>query len=307
MSPSDPMSVFDRRLVRAHRDRAAATLAAHDFLLADSADALVERLHDVRRDFPAVLDLGCRTGLMAARLRGRKGIRTLLQADISVGMAGRARANGLPALVADEEMLPVAAGSLDLVVSNLSLHWVNDLPGALLQVRQALRPDGLFVATLLGGDTLHELRSVIFDAELAVAGGVSPRMSPLTDVRDAGALLQRAGFALPVADADRFTVTYADAFGLFADLRGMGETAANRDRNPHTPSRSFWPEVARLYAERYAEPDGRIPATFQVITVTGWAPHPAQQKALRPGSARQGLAAALGTEEKPAGDKVKPG
>ena len=301
------MSVFDRRLVRAHRDRAAATLSAHDFLLTNTADALVERLHDVRRAFPVALDLGCRTGLMGERLRGRKGIETLLQADLSVSMARRAAEAGLATLVADEETLPLAAGSLDLVVSNLSLHWVNDLPGALLQIRQALKPDGLFVATLLGGDTLQELRSVIFDAELAVAGGVSPRLSPLTDVRDAGALLQRAGFALPVADADRFTVTYANAFGLFADLRGMGEAAANRDRNPRTPSRLLWPEVARLYAERFAEPDGRIPATFQVITVTGWAPHPAQQKALRPGSARQGLAEALGTEERPTGDKVKPG
>lgn len=306
MTPSDLMTVFDRRLVRAHRDRAAATLSAHDFLLADTADALVDRLYDVRREFPVALDLGCRTGLLAARLQDRKGIRTLVQADLSAAMARRAGDKGDPTLVADEEALPFASGSLDLVVSNLSLHWVNDLPGALLQIRQVLKPDGLFVATLLGGDTLQELRSVILEAELAVAGGVSPRLSPLTDVRDAGALLQRAGFALPVADADRITVTYADAFGLFADLRGMGETAANRDRNPRPPARALWPEVARLYAERFAEPDGRIPATFQIITVTGWAPHVGQQKALRPGSAQRGLAEALGTEERPTGDKAKP-
>lgn len=308
----DSMIVFDRRLVRLHRERAARRAEPVDFLFRATADGLVDRLCDIQRDFPTALDLGCHGGEVARALDAAPEASTrigrLVQADMAAGLARRAAAQtGRASLSADEELLPFAAGSFDLILSNLSLHWVNDLPGALWQVREALKPDGCFLAGLLGGDTLRELRQVVMEAELELSGGASPRLSPVVDLREAAGLLQRAGFALPVADADTITVTYDNAFGLLADLRGMGETNAGANRNPAVPPRAFWPEVARLYHERFASPDGRIPATFQVISLLGWAPHEDQPKPLRPGSARGRLADALGTREIPAGDKAAPG
>ena len=214
-----------------------------------------------------------------------------MAADLSPALASRA---GAPAIAADEELLPFAPASLDLVVSNLSLHWVNDLPGALLQIRKALKPDGFFCAAMLGGETLVELRHCLIEAEQSVSGGMSPRVSPFADVRDAGALLQRAGFALPVVDSDVITVTYTDAFALMRDLRGMGETNAVLARRRVPASRALLFEAARLYAERFTEPDGRIPATFQVLHLAAWAPHESQQQPLRPGSGQVPLGDALG-------------
>ena len=303
---SDAHIVFDRALVRRHRDRAAAGLSTHDFLFRHVAEAIRERLDDVARRFPTVLDLGCHGGEMAAALQARGDIELLVQCDLSEAMARRALENGHPALAADEELLPFADASFDLVVSNLSLHWVNDLPGALIQIRQALKPDGLFLASLFGQGTLAELREALMAAELALSGGVSPRLSPFADLRDAAGLLQRAGFALPVADLEPVAVDYENAFRLFADLRGMGETNAAVARNPAPPPRALWAETARRYAETFAGKDGRLPATFQVIHLLGWAPHESQPRPLRPGSATSRLAEALGTEERPAGDKAAP-
>lgn len=302
----DPIAVFDRRLVARHRDRAAARFAEHDFLFGHVAEGLVDRLHDVRRDFPVVLDLGCRAGLLARRLAGEKGISTLVGVELSEGLARQARGSGVSVAVGDEELLPIAEESCDLVVSNLALHWVNDLPGALIQVNRTLKPDGLFLGAMLGGETLAELRQAVFEAEADMLGGVSPRVGPQADLRDLAGLLQRAGFALPVVDTDTVTVTYADVFRLIADLRGMAETATHRERRREVPPRLFWAEVARRYHERFAEPDGRIPASFQIIWLTGWAPHESQQKPLRPGSARNRLADALGAEERSAGEKAAP-
>ena len=303
---ADSMNVFDRRLVRRHRDRAAATLDAHDFLFREVAERLADRLDDVTRKFPLALDLGCRGGEIAGALRGRGGIHTLVQCDLSTAMARRAAANGHATLAADEELLPFAPESFDLVISNLSLHWVNDLPGCLLQVRQCLRPDGLFLAAMLGGDTLHELRQALIEAELAAAGGASPRVSPFADLRDAGGLLQRAGFALPVIDGDRVTVSYPDILKLMHDLRGMGEGNAVRER----ARRSLHPALAaradEIYRRRFGDSDGRLAATFQIIYLTAWAPATGQQRALTPGSARTRLAEALGTIEVSAGDKARP-
>jgi SAM-dependent methyltransferase len=305
-APDDPIAVFDRRLVARHRDRAAARFAEHDFLVAHTAEGLVDRLYDVRRDFPVALDLGCKAGGLSRRLAGVKGIETLVGVELSEGLAGRARAGGVAVAVGDEEALPIAEESCDLVVSNLALHWVNDLPGALIQVNRTLKPDGLFLGAMLGGETLAELRQAVFDAEAELLGGVSPRIGPQADLRDLAGLLQRAGFALPVVDTDIVTVTYADAFRLIGDLRGMAETAAHRERRREIPPRLVWAEVARRYHERFAEPDGRIPARFQVMWLSGWAPHESQQKPLRPGSARTRLADALGTEERSAGEKAAP-
>jgi len=303
---ADPIAVFDRALVARHRERAAARFAQHDFLFAHVAEGLVDRLYDVRRGFPTVLDLGCHAGGLARRLAGEKGIETLVGVELSEGLARRARDAGVAVAVGDEELLPVAEESCDLVISNLALHWVNDLPGALIQVNRALKPDGLFLAAMLGGETLAELRQAMVEAEQDLIGGVSPRVGPQSDLRDLASLLQRAGFALPVVDSDVVTVTYDTAFRLIADLRGMAQTATHRERRPAIPPRAFWPEVARRYHERHAGPDGRIPATFQVMWLTGWAPHESQQKPLRPGTARHRLADALGTTEETTGVKAAP-
>ncbi len=287
----DPLNVFDRAQLRRQRDRAARRLDEHDFLFRETAERLADRLSDVTRTFPVALDLGCRTGLLARLLGGRGNISRLYRCDLSPAMA---RLAGAPAVVADEEALPFAAGSLDLVISNLALHWVNDLPGCLLQIRHALKEDGLLLASMLGGETLIELRRCLLDAELEEKGGASPRVSPFADVRDAGALLQRAGFALPVVDIDTITVTYGEPMRLLADLRGMGETNAVTARTRTFTGRRTLLRALELYRQRYADPQGRIPATFQILTLTAWRPHVSQQRALAPGSARASLADALG-------------
>ena len=297
------MTVFDRRVVRLHRERAAAGLGAHDFLFREVAGRLAERLEDVRRKFPVALDLGGHGGVLASALGGRGGIETLVETDLAPAMLGRSR--GLR-VAADEELLPFADASFDLVASVLSLHWVNDLPGALVQIRRALRPDGLFLAALPGGETLHELRHALAEAEAEVEGGASPRLSPLIDVAGAGALLQRAGFALPVVDVDTIRVTYPDALALMRELRGMGESNALAARRGSFIRRATLAAAAAAYEARFAEADGRIPATFQVLYLTAWAPHEAQQRPLRPGSARSRLADALDAPERPAGDRARP-
>jgi SAM-dependent methyltransferase len=274
--------------------------------LREGAAQLADRLLDVTRTFPLALDLGCHTGQLGEMLRGHPKIGTLIQSDLSPGMARQAlAATALPTLVADEETLPVAPGSLDLVVSNLSLHWVNDLPGALTQIRQALKPDGLFLATLFGGETLRELRTALMEAEAETAGGVTPRVSPFVDVRDAGNLLTRAGFALPVTDTDNLTVTYRDMFKLMTDLRAMAETNAVHERLRRPSRRTTFLRAAAIYAERFpAAAADRIAATFQFVTLTAWAPHQSQQQPLRPGSAKARLSTVLDAVESPTGDHI---
>ncbi len=280
--------VFNRRAVRRNRDRAAARFSEHDFLFREVAERLLDRLDDVARAFPLALDLGCRTGLIG-QLRGTRGkIETLVQCDLSEKMA---RAAG--GFVADEEAPPFAPGTFDLVLSALSLHWTNDLPGALAQIRSILKPDGFFLGALFGADTLKELRRALTDAELEVAGGASPRVAPFADVRDLGALLQRAGFALPVVDADTIAVSYDDPLRLMRDLRGMGEGNAIAKRLERFSRRRLFAHAAERYRGSHAGSDGRVPATFQVVFLAGWAPHPGQPKPLRPGSAKASLAQAL--------------
>lgn len=304
---------FDRAAHRTHRCRAARCLGDHDFLLREVAARLVDRLDDVKRDFATVLDLGCHGGEIGQLIAGRRGHSTLVQCDLSPAMAARARnatqnANGASAhvLAADEERIPFADATFDLVLSNLSLHWVNDLPGTLVQIRRILKPDGLFLGAMLGGETLHELRGALMEAELACEGGASPRISPFAGVRDAGDLLQRAGFALPVADCDTITVTYESALALMRELRGMGESNATRHRRRGFSRRDTLMEAAAAYRRHHAAKDGRIPATFEVIYLGAWAPHPCQPKPLAPGSASHRLAEALDATEQPAGDKTRP-
>lgn len=298
MNQPDAMTVFDRDLLRRRRDRAAARLAEHDFLFMEGAERICDRLLDIDRDFPLGVDLGCHGGEVARALTATHRIGTLIQADLSPRMAALARANtGLPTVAADEEFLPFADGSLDMVISNLSLHWVNDLPGALSQIRRALRPDGLFLASMFGAGTLAQLRDALANAEISIDGGLSPRVSPFADVRDLGALLQRAGFALPVVDADTVTVHYADPMRLLADLRGMGESNATVLRRKEPLKRSVLMTAMADYMEKHTGADGRLSATFEIVTLTAWAPAPTQQKPLRPGSATGRLAEALDSDE----------
>jgi NADH dehydrogenase [ubiquinone] 1 alpha subcomplex assembly factor 5 len=295
---AETMTVFNRRAVRQHRERAAAGLDAHDFLLCETASRLLDRLDDIKRGFPLAVDLGCHGGELARTVNGRGGIETLISCDLSPRMAALAVSKGGPVLSTDEEALPFAPASLDLVLSNLSLHWVNDLPGALVQIRQALKPDGLFLACMLGGATLQELRSALYQAETEIEGGLSPRFSPLADVRDLGNLLQRAGFALPVSDFETITVSYTHPLKLLQDLRGMGESNANSERRLSFSRRATLMRAMEIYSENYADADGRVPATFEVITLTAWAPAPDQPQPLARGSAETSLQDALGSVEK---------
>jgi NADH dehydrogenase [ubiquinone] 1 alpha subcomplex assembly factor 5 len=302
MPKAEAITVFDRPAVRAHRDRAARCAGDGGFLVREIGERLADRLLDVRRSFPLALDLGCHRGEMRPLLAGRGGIETLVSCDLSPRMA--ARAGGLT-LAADEEWLPFRPRMFDLVISALSLHWINDLPGALIQIRQALRPDGLLLAAMLGGETLKELRQALAEAEIANEAGLSPRVSPFADVRDAGHLLQRAGFALPTVDTETVVVSYPHPFALMADLRAMGEANATRERRKTFSRRNTLHAAAARYAERFAGPDGRVPATFQIIYLTAWAPDESRQpRPLRPGSAHARLAAALGSAEVPSGGRA---
>ena len=299
--------VFDRRAVRRHRERAAARLSEHDFLYRELADRLADRLHDVMRDFPLALALGCHGGALGHALEGVGKIGTLVHADLCEAMVRRvAAAAAAPVIVADEEVLPFAAARFDLVLSFLAFHLVNDLPGALVQINACLKPDGLFLAALFGGDTLIELRHAFMEAEIAEEGGASPRVAPAIETAEAGALLQRAGFALPVVDIDTITVTYDDPLRLMRELRGMGEANAVQTRRRQFTRRATLMRAADAYRDLYGTADGRIPATFQVLYLTAWRAHESQQQPLRPGVAKARLADALGTTEHAAGDKARP-
>jgi SAM-dependent methyltransferase len=254
--------VFDRGAVRRHRDRAARTVANVAGVLRDAAERLLDRLDDTTRRFTRALDVGGR-GVVAPLLRAR-GIE-VVSCDLSPAMAAL---NGGLAVAADEEFLPFAGETFDLVVASLSLHWVNDLPGALIQLRLALRPGGLLLASLPALGTLAELRQALTEAEAALTGGAAPRVSPFVELRDCAALLQRAGFALPVADLDELRLLYADPFALLRDLRAAGEANALRERDRRVPPRALFPAALAALPET----DGRVAATLRLAVMTGWAP-----------------------------------
>ncbi|MBW8815790.1 MAG: methyltransferase domain-containing protein [Caulobacterales bacterium] len=268
--PAPPL-LFDRALHRKRLDRAAPTFADADFLHRRAAQDIAERLAPILRSFPLAVDLSARAGAFSEALAqeapGRVG--TLIEADLSPRML--ARRGGLR-VAADDERLPFADASLDLIVSTLGLHWTNDVVGALIQARRALKPDGLFIGAFLGGTTLTELRQSLVAAESEILGGAGSRVSPFADVADAAGLLQRAGFVQPVADVDKVAVTYAHPLKLLADLRQMGETSVLAERHPKPLTRALLARACELYVERFAGADGRVPATFEIITLTGWAP-----------------------------------
>jgi SAM-dependent methyltransferase len=274
-NPTTAPVLFDRALLRFRQNRAQ-RLGSATFLLDRVAEDMAERLHAVLREFTSAADVGT----VDVRVR-----------DALAQRVGRLAYVDLPDQEA--EPLPLQAESLDLAVSALAFQFVNDLPGVLTQIRRALKPDGLLLAAMIGGDTLTELRQSFAAAESELEGGVSPRVAPFADLRDVGALLQRAGFALPVTDVDRVVVRYDSAFALMHDLRRMGATNILAERRRTPTRRATLLRMAQIYRDRFADADGRIRATFDVIWLSGWAPHESQQQPLRPGSAKASLAEAV--------------
>jgi SAM-dependent methyltransferase len=273
--PNAAPILFDRALLRA-RQRRAEKMGAATFLLDRAAEDMAERLHAVLREFTHAADIGTSGDQVRNVLAGRVG--ELARIDLPDSESGP---------------LLLAPASIDLAVSALALQFVNDLPGVLAQIRRALKPDGLLLAAMLGGDTLTELRQSFAAAEAELEGGVSPRVAPSADLRDVGALLQRAGFALPVTDVDRIVVRYDSAFALMQDLRRMGATNVLVERRRVPTRRATLLRMAEIYSERFADPDGRIRATFDLVWLSGWAPHESQQQPLQPGSAKASLAEAV--------------
>jgi NADH dehydrogenase [ubiquinone] 1 alpha subcomplex assembly factor 5 len=289
---NDLPKIFDRALLRDRRRRAAPGMQDHAFLLERFCDDVAERLALIKRTFSDALVIGAHGSSMGDVLAA-VGVKRIVAMETMPEL--------LPtkgwSVVGDEEALPFAAATFDLIIAPLTLQFINDLPGALLQINRCLQPDGLFIGGVLGGATLQELRRAWLDAEVEVTGGVSPRVAPFADVRDLGSLLQRAGFALPVVDSDAVRVRYANPLALMQDLRGMGAGNVLSDRRRVPVTRRLLMRACEIYTERFADADGRVPATFEMLVMTAWAPHASQQKPLKPGSATARLADALGTTE----------
>jgi NADH dehydrogenase [ubiquinone] 1 alpha subcomplex assembly factor 5 len=293
--------LFDRKLLRARRERFAPEIGAHEFLLDHVAREIAERVSLMLRSFPLALDLGAYHGLLGRRVAELPSVGEMIYTESAYALGALCPR---PALVCDEDLLPFRDASLNLVVSGLTLHRVNDLPGALVQIRLALAPDGLFMAGLLGARALIELRQALIEAEAETEGGASPRVAPFADVRDYGALLQRAGFALPVADAEVLKVPYPSPRELMREIRVLGGGNVLSERSKAPLSRRALDRAEAIYRERHATPDGGISATFEIVYMSGWAPDASQQKPLPPGSAAARLADALHTVEHSASDKA---
>ena len=298
---NDERFLFDRKLLRARRARFAHEIKAREFLLAHVAREIAERVELMLRPFPLGLDLGAYHGLLGRKVVALPSVGTMIYAESALAFAALCPK---PSLVCDEDLLPFKDASLNLVVSGLALHRVNDLPGALVQIRRALAPDGLFMAALLGAGALIELRRALLEAEAETEGGASPRISPFGDVREYGALLQRAGFALPVADAETLEVLYKSPRELMREVRALGGGNVLLARSRKPLSRQTLKRAEDLYRARHATPDGRVKASFEIVYLAGWGPDPSQQRPLKPGSAAQRLADALDTTEQSAGDKA---
>ena len=292
MIDSIPMLIDTVAHIR-NRDRAAPMFEQYGFLKKTVAEKLVERLDVVRREFPLVADIGCHTGVLAKLLMQHSKIGRVIALDPSPAMTKEASKNGCDATAAPYDALPFADNSLDGVFSAFALHWVNDLPALLGGIHRLLKPDGLMIISVPGGDSFGDLRAALADAETSVSGGMSARVMPMADIRTLGSLLGRGGFALPVADNDTINVTWPDAFALMRDLRGMGEANALSGRSRNFTPREVLMRTAEIMNTRFAGADGRIEMKIEIVTLTGWAPHESQQKPLKPGSGSVDLAAAL--------------
>ena len=282
--------LFDEALIARNRERALARNAAgSDFLLELTARELADRLAIVERRFENAVELFGGTGLTAKSAMATSKIDRLQRIETHAAFGEEDQ----PVTITNFESVPLEPQSVNLILSPLSLHLTNDTPGMLIQMRRALKPDGLLLAAIPGAGTLSELREVLLATETEIYGGASPRVVPFADIRDVGSLLQRAGFALPVIDEESFTVRYDHIFALMRDLKAMGMANPLKGRSRRPVSRRFFMRAAELYAERFSDPDGRIRATFSIVFLSGWAPHESQQKPLKPGSAKMRLADAL--------------
>lgn len=288
-----PPKIFDRARYAARRNRAAPTFANYDYLRQRVAGDLESRLADTPRLFETGLELGAAGGALSRKLMASGKVARMVAADIAPAFTGLAQASGLAAETVDEEHLPFPEASFDLVIAPLTLHWVNDLPGALIQIRRILKPDGLFLGALFAAGTLSELRDVLTEAETELTGGLAPRFSPLPGLRDMAGLMQRAGFALPVADRDTVEVTYGHPVVLLSDLKGMGERTCFVPGTSRPLSSRILARATQLYTERFPAPRGRVKASFEIVHVSGWAPGPGQPQPLKPGSAKVSLADAV--------------
>lgn len=295
--PKNDIIIFDRQLIRKLRTRAQPKLNNHGFLIDWARDQLLSRMDFINREFKTALQIGSRTDLNAKLIKGN--------CDLFVSDCIKPNHKNYPSILCEEDFLPFAENSFDLVISPLNLHTVNDLPGALSQIKTCLKPDGLFLAAMLGGETLYELRDVMTKAEMEITNGLHPRVAPFADMPEMGSLMQRAGFNLPVIDSEIVTVTYDNIFKLMHDLRYMGESNALLERSKSMNNRTLLMKAAEIYQDLYSEDDGRIKATFEIIFLAGWKPHQSQQKPLKPGSAQNRLADALNTEEISAQEKVE--
>jgi SAM-dependent methyltransferase len=298
---TEDRELFDRTLLRKRRARFAVEMAEHEVLLKHVASEIADRVSAILREFPLGLDLGAYHGVLGRTVAALPTVGEMIYAESVPALAALCPR---PAVVCDEELLPFKEACLSLVVSGLALHRVNDLPGALVQIRRALHPDGLFLGAALGGRSLHELREALIEAEAELHGGASPRVAPFADVREYGALLQRAGFALPVTDAELLMVTYPSPRELMREIRALGGGNVMAARRKVPLPRGTLERAEEIYRERHATPEGKIAASFEIVYLTGWAPHASQQKPLAPGSAKQRLADALHTVEHSAGDKA---
>ena len=296
-APPQPPRLIDTQAHIRYRERAASGYAEHCFLKQAVAMRIIDRLDVVRRDFDHVIDVDCHDGLLAARLMSHPSVSRVTAFDPSPAMVAAAKARGVDAVVACHDALPLGEASVDAVFSALSLHWANDLPGVLARLRRLLKPDGLMIVALAGGATLEGWRNCLAEAETSVTGGLSPRVMPMADIRDLGGLIGRAGLALPVADSDTLTITWPDAFAMMRDLRGMAEQNALAGRIKKATRREVFLRAATLAETRLGGDDGRISESFEIITLTGWAPHASQQQPLKPGSAKMPLAEALKPED----------
>lgn len=292
--------IFDRGELLKKRSRIYQSSEPCDFLWAWVGQQITDRLAEIKRTFPTALEIGTHTPHnIQTEWKNISSIETLFQMDlVSQGV----RRNTF--LIGDEEYLPFGPQTLDLALSNLTLHSVNDLPGTLIQIRSALKADGFFCAALFGGETLWQLKEAISQTELSRKNGLSPRIFPFADKQQMGSLMQRAGFALPVIDSDILTVTYPDIYKLMHDLRGMGESNIIQQRDKSYPGRHFFDDIQTYYAQHFSDKDHLLEAHFEIIFITGWAPHSSQQKPLRPGSAKNRLADALNTSEIGTGEKT---
>lgn len=309
ISPNtQPSVLFNRQRLRQNRERARENFTEHNVLFEEVSAQLFDRLQGINRPFHRILDLGSRSFSLSKSLAKQDASRFIVHSPTSPDVNKLLTHH---VCVADEEWLPFRDTSFDLILSNLNLHWANDLPGALVQIRRALKPDGFFLSALFGGETLYELRECLYEAEMQLRGGVSQHISPFADIQDCGSLLQRAGFTLPVVDKERFTLTYQNSFQLMRELRGMGESNILNSRDKRFMPSALFIEADRIYRSRYATKSengvsGTINATFDILFIAGWAPHDNQQKPLKPGEASSRLAKALNTHEVEAGEKSAP-